>query len=330
MTLMRAMVIREFGEPDILALADIARPEPGPGEVLVEIAYAGVNPADWKARRGWLSQYFNYRFPFVLGFDGAGSVAATGDGVSHVSVGDRVVIATNQGMGQNGSYAAFAIAAAERTVKLPDAVSFDRAACLPTAGMTALEALFDVGGLQPGQQVLVHGGAGGTGGFAIALASRLGARVITTCRTQNDGYVRALGAERSIDYRNTRVGDTVRAWAPNGLDLVVDAVGQGTLVDAVDWVRPGGTIAAIGTLIADEPPHDAVRAAERSIRIVPTISSFAHQGRQLRQLVEHCAAGHFDLVEITAKPLEAVAQAHRQVEDGHVRGKIVLAINPAL
>jgi len=136
---MRAIVIDRFGGPDVLHMAKIDRPTPGPGEVLIEIAYASANPADWKAREGWLSRYFEYRFPFVLGFDAAGRVAALGDDVEGLSVGDRVVLVSNQGMGQNGSYAEFTLAAAERCIPLPAPVSMALAAALPTAGMTALE-----------------------------------------------------------------------------------------------------------------------------------------------------------------------------------------------
>ena len=139
--LMRAIVIDDFGGPDALHMAEIERPLPGPGEVLIEIAYAAANPADWKAREGWLSRYFDYRFPFVLGFDAAGRIAALGEGVEGLSVGDRVVAASNQGMGLNGSYAEFTLAAAERCIPLPASLSMARAAALPTAGMTALENL---------------------------------------------------------------------------------------------------------------------------------------------------------------------------------------------
>lgn len=330
MNTMRAMVIDGFGDPDVLRPAEMPIPAPAPGEVLVQLAYAAANPADWKARQGWLSQYFDYHFPFVLGFDGAGIVAAVGKGVTHVALGDRVVLATNQGMGLNGSYAEYAISAAERTVPLPANLSLARAAALPTAGMTALEALFDVGQLAAGHKVLINGGAGGTGGYAIALAAAAGAQVAVTCSAGNADYVRALGAELAIDYRAEQVGAAIARFAPEGLDLVVDAVGQGSLLEAVDWVRPGGKITAIGTLIPDETPHDAVRAAARGVTVIPTVSTFPNQGRQLARLVQELARGTFDRIQIETLPLDQVAEAHRRIEAGHVRGKLVLAINPAL
>ncbi|MXO74331.1 zinc-binding dehydrogenase [Altererythrobacter aerius] len=324
---MQAMVIDRFGEPDVFRLAEIERPTAGPGQVVIRVAWAGVNPADWKARRGWLAQYFDYRFPFVVGFDAAGTIAEVGAGVTSFAPGDRVVTASNQGLGENGTYAQFVRSDVDRVAHLPGACPMDLAAALPTAGITAFEALFDVGRLEPGQRVLVNGGAGGTGSFAIRLAREAGARVAATARAANHDYLRALGAECAIDYRSGDVAWAVRAWAGDDLALVVDTVGQGTLLDAVDWVRPGGTVAPIGTLIAGEPAHDARRAAARGVRVVPTIASFERQGRQLRALVERLADGAFDTIALTRMTLGQAAEAHRLVEEGHVRGKIVMEVS---
>lgn len=323
---MKAMVIDGFGEPDVFRLADIERPAAGPGQVVVRVAWTGVNPADWKARRGWLAPYFNYRFPFVVGFDAAGTIAETGEGVTGFAAGDRVVTASNQGRGENGSYAQFVRSDVDRVAHLPAVVPLDCAAALPTAAITAFEALFDVGRLEAGSRVLINGGAGGTGSFAIRIATKAGARVAATASAANHDYLRALGVECPIDYRTGDVGAAVRAWAGDDLALVVDTVGQGTLLDAVDWVRPGGTIAAIGTLIPGERQHDAERAAARAVRVIPTMASFERQGRQLRALVELLKQGTFDAVALTRLPLEQAAEAHRLVEAGHVRGKIVLQV----
>lgn len=327
---MKAMIINRFGRPDELQAGEIERPRAAPGHVVIEVAYAGVNPADWKGREGWLARYFDYQFPFVLGFDAAGVISEVGEGVTDLAVGDRVVAASNQGLGERGSYAEFVHAAAERTVRLPDHVGLKEACTLPTAGMTAYEATLDNGRAGPEGRVFVHGGAGGTGSFAIQLARMAGARVATTCSAHNTDYVSTLGSELVIDYRHEDVYAALKAWAPEGLDVVVDTVGQGTLVDIIPVMKRGGRVAPIGTLIPDEPAIDAVQAEAAGVAVIPTVSSFPNQPRQLRALVTALANGTLKVPEITVLPLEQAGEAHRRVQEGHVRGKILLAVNPAL
>ena len=323
---MRAMVLDRFGGPEVLRMGEIERPRAAPGGVVVKVAYAGVNPADWKAREGWLAQYFTYVFPFVVGFDASGWVAEVGDGVVGLKVGDRVVTASNQGRGERGAYADYVAADQARVVRLPDAVGLQDAATLPTAGMTAWEATCDVGGASAGRLVLVNGGAGGTGGFAIQIARQAGARVAATCSAGNADYVTGLGAELAIDYRRGGVVEAVRGWAPDGVDLVVDTVGQGSLVDGIEAIRRGGTFAAIGTLIKDEPWPDLTRAAELGVKVDSVVSNFANQQRQLTLLVAALAAGDIRAPEIEVMPLSQAAQAQRRVQNGHMRGKLLLQV----
>lgn len=327
---MKAMVLDSFGGPEVLHMAEIERPEAAPGQVVVQVAYASVNPADWKAREGWLALYFQYQFPFVVGFDAAGVVAAIGEGVTGLAVGDRVVTPGNQGMGERGSYAEYVRGAAERVIPLPANVSFRQAACLPTAGMTAWKAVFDNGHAGPGQKVVVNGGAGGTGSFAVQLAKMAGAQVAATCSERNFDYVRSLGADQAIDYRAGNVVDAIRAWAPGGVDLIVDTVGQGSFVDTIETVRRGGFICPIGTLIADEAPYDAARAEAAGVSVIPTISDFESQPRQLAGLVEALSAGRIRVPEYAIMPLVEAGEAQRLVQAGHVRGKILLEVDPAL
>lgn len=327
---MEAMVLNRFGGPEVLEPATIERPRAGPGQVVIQVAYAGVNPADWKAREGWLARYFQYAFPFVVGFDAGGLVAEIGEGVTGLAIGDRVVTASNQGKGERGSYAQFVLSDRERVVKLPDYVSLQVAASLPTAAITAWEAVFDVGETKAGQYILVNGGAGGTGGFAVQLAKMAGAKVAATCGPANLDYVRSLGADLAIDYRAGKVREAIAAWAPDGVDLVVDTVGQGSLLDSIEMVRPGGIVAPIGTLIADEPMPDPARAAERGVKIIPTIASFERQERQLNALVEALGAGKIKAPEIAVLPLTDAGEAHRRVAAGHVRGKLLLAVDESL
>ena len=327
---MKAMVLDAFGGPEVLHMAEIERPGVSPGNVIVQVAYASVNPADWKGREGWLSLYFQYQFPFVVGFDAAGIVAEVGEGVEGLRVGDRVVTPGNQGLGERGSYAEYLRAAAERTIKLPDHVSFQQAATLPTAGMTAWEAALDNGKAGPGSMVVVNGGAGGCGSFAIQIAKMAGATVAATCSPRNFDYCRSLGADHVIDYTRGGVVDAIRAWAPGGVDLVVDTVGQGSLIDITPAMKRGGIVCPIGTLIADEPQIDAGEAAAAGVTVIPTISNFMHQPRQLAALVEALAAGKVAVPEMTVLPLSEAGEAQRRVQEGHVRGKILLEVDPSL
>ena len=327
---MQAMVLDGFGGPEVLHMAEIERPEATPGQVVVQVAYASVNPADWKSREGWLAQYFQYQFPFVVGFDAAGVVAAVGEGVTGLAVGDRVVTPGNQGMGERGSYAEYVRSTADRVIPLPANVSFLQAATLPTAGMTAWKAVFDNGHAGPGQKVVVNGGAGGTGSFAIQLARMAGAEVAATCSAGNFEYVRQLGASHAIDYRAGNVVDAIRAWAPDGVDLIVDTVGQGTFVDTIETVRRGGLICPIGTLIADEAPYDPARLTAAGVSVTPIISDFDSQPRQLAGLVEALSAGRIRVPDHVIMPLAEAGRAQALVQAGHVRGKILLEVNPAL
>ncbi len=325
---MRAVVMDRFGGPEVLRLDRVPIPEPGAGEVLIRVSHAGVNPADWKCREGWLAPFFDYRFPFVLGFDMAGTIVDVGPGVADLRVGERVVAYSRQGRGEWGSYSEYALAWVDGVARLPAGVGDVAAAAIPTAGITAWEALFESGRIGSGQKVLVHGGAGGVGSYAIQLARHTGASVAVTCGPRNLDYVRALGAELAIDYRAGSVEQAVAEWAPQGVDLVLDAVGQGSLPRAVQLTKPGGVVAPIATLIADERPHNAEQAARRDVRIVPTMSTYERSGGQLRQLAALLAQGRLRATQIETLPLESAAEAHRLIQSGHVRGKLVLAMAP--
>ena len=327
---MKAMVLDRFGGPEVLHMAEIERPAATPGQVVVQVGYASVNPADWKSREGWLAQYFQYQFPFVVGFDAAGVVAEMGEGVTGLNVGDRVVTPGNQGMGERGSYAEYVRSAAERVIPLPAGVTLQQAATLPTAGMTAWKAVLDLGQAAPGKRVVVNGGAGGTGSFAVQLAKMAGAQVAATCSPRNFDYVRALGADHVIDYRAGGVVEAIRAWAPEGVDLIVDTVGQGTFVDTIETLKRGGIICPIGTLIADEVPYDPARAEAAGVTVLPTVSDFESQPRQLAGLVEALASARIRAPEFTVMPLDQAGEAQRLVAAGHVRGKILLEVNPTL
>lgn len=323
---MRAMVIHSFGGPEVLVPGEIEIPETKPGNVVIKVAYASVNPADWKAREGWLSRYFDYKFPFVVGFDAAGVIASVGEGVTEYKVGDRVLTKSNQGNGERGTYAEYVAAAVDQCGHIADSLDFATAASIPTAAITSWEGLFGTGALKAEQTLLINGGAGGMGSFAIQFAKHAGVKVAVTCGPKNIDYVTDLGADLAIDYRNENVLERVLAWAPGGVDVIMDTVGQGTLADGIAMTRPGGIIAPIGTLIPDEPQFDPVAAAKRGVTVIPTMSNREKAGDYLRHIANEYGKGVYRAPELTFMELEQAAEAHRMVKNGHVRGKIVLHV----
>ncbi len=324
---MRAMIIERTGGPEVLQLAEAPTPEPGPGQVLVRVACAGVNPADWKDREGMLAIYAPYRFPYIIGFDAAGIVERLGPGVENLRPGDRVFTPGNHGQGAWGSYAEFMVADADRVASIPDSMSFAAAASIPVAALTGWQALFDRGGLEAGQRIMIHGGSGGLGSFAVQFARWAGAAVSATCSTANVDYVSTLGAARVIDYRREDIKEAIKAWAPGGLDLLVDAVGASTLPDGLDMVRPDGAYVSIPTLTddGDIEASFAAAAAHRVRRIFSTMSDIGCGG-QLATIAGLITDGHVTLPPLQTLPLEQAAQAHVMIQTGHVRGKIVLSV----
>lgn len=323
---MFAMVIDGFGGAERLRPAELPIPEPGPGQVRVRVVAAGVNPADWKTREGFLAKYITYAFPFVLGFDLAGVVDALGEGVEYPAVGTRVFGTSMQGQGLSGSYAEYALAHAAMLQPIPEGIGFAQAAILPTAGTTALGGLVDVGGLTAGQSVLIHGGAGGVGSIALQIAKTMGARVLTTCSAHNADYVLGLGADLAIDYRSR---DVVAACGA-GVDLVLDAVGQGSLLPhATAIVRPGGTYVEIETLLSAASEQDIAHAALAGVRVVSNMIAIDRLPDQLRRLAELVAEGAVIPPLSETWPLRDAADAHRRIEAGHQRGKIALAVSEA-
>ncbi len=324
---MHAMIIRKTGGPEVFEYAEIETPEAGPGEVLVRVACAGVNPADWKNRQGLLEQYRPYQFPYIIGFDAAGIVAAVGEGVDAFETGERVFTPTNHGQGGQGSYAEYTVANADRVARIPDTLSFAGAAALPVAALTAWQGLFDRGGLQPDQMALIHGGSGGLGSFAVQFARWAGARVAATCSTPNVNYLKSLGVERVIDYAEEDIARAVTGWAPQGLDYLMDAVGVSTLPDALELVRGGGTFVSIPTLVDDgDISAAATAAAEKGVQRVFSTMDDAGCAPTLEKIAGLLASGDIKLPPLQEFPLRDVARVHRILQEGHNRGKMVLRV----
>lgn len=299
---MQAVLIRETGGPDVLHYEEAERPEAGDGQVLIRVRAASVNPTDWKSRRG-LSEV---RLPAVLGRDASGTLEVSrADGFAE---GEDVL-----GYVPGGGYAEFVLASADTIAKKPAALSFEQAAALPVAGMTAWQALFDRGGLTGGQTALIAGAAGGVGHLAVQFAKLAGARVIGTGSSRNRDFVLGLGADEYVDYTAQDVSQAV-----SGVDVAFDTVGGDTTESLVPTLREGGTLVTI----ASAPPEEAARARGASAQLLVMSPS----SEQLARIAELVAGGEVRVEISELLPLTDVQRAHELSETGHARGKIVLTV----
>ncbi|MBS2537181.1 NADP-dependent oxidoreductase [Catenulispora sp. NF23] len=315
---MRAVVQDSFGGPEVLRVESVPRPEPLPTEVLVRVHSAGINPVDWKTRGGTGMAGVLGAPPFVLGWDVSGVVEAVGFGVTTLRVGDEVY-----GMPwfprAAGGYGEYVTAPARQFARKPAAASHEQAAAVPLAALTAWQALVDTADVRAGQRVLVHAAAGGVGHFAVQFAKHLGAHVIATASSARHEWLRELGADEAVDYREVRFEDVLR-----DIDVVIDLVGDAhdkTSLRSLEVLRPGGLLVAIPAGVS---PELAEAAAERGVRVTPFLVE--PDGPALARIAELIDAGQV-VVEVAAVfPLEQAAQAHIQGEGGRTRGKLVLRV----
>lgn len=308
---MRAAAIAEFGGPEVLRVADVPDPLVGPDVVLIRARAAGINPVDFKIRAGGLAARYPCHFPLIPGWDVAGVVEAVGPAVPEYAPGDEVVGYVRRDHIQWGTYAELVPAPVRTLAPKPASLSWAEAAALPLAGLTAWQLLSRVLEVGEGDVVLVHAASGGVGTFAVQLAQVLGARVIGTASEASHEHLRALGAE-PVRYGEGLV-ERVRALAPGGATAVVDLVGGDALEVSPALLAEGGRLASV---------TDAARVRELGGRYwfvrpdaagLAEVCRFAEEGRLSVRL-----QGTY--------PLEDAAEAHRTIEDGHVKGKLALEI----
>ena len=316
---MKAIVFNRYGGPEVLELKEIDRPTPADDGVLVRVVAASVNAGDLFCMRGspWLAR-FAVGFPrpkdYVLGWDWAGRVEAVGQGVTRFRPGDEVYAAAS------GAFAEFAAAPEERVALMPAGCTFEQAAALPTAGITALQGLRDAGKVRPGRKVLINGASGGVGHFAVQIAAALGAEVTGVCSTRNVEMVRALGADHVVDYTRedfTRSGQQY--------DLILDNVSSRSFADLRRALAPGGQIipnsgyGGMGYVLRAFALAPFRRGLQK-----PLTTHMA--GAELDALGELVAAGKLRPVIDRAYPLAETAAALRSFADEHPRGKVVITV----
>ena len=332
--MMQAISINQWGSADYFQQVNMPVPELDADDVLVKVAYAGINPADWKMRAGHLAQAMpNLGFPLVLGLDASGTVVATGKNVTSLNVGDRVASGTNLlHSGKPGSYAQYVVVNEQRAVKIPESVSLAAAATLTTPATTAWQALFssEKGALTHGQgkKILINGASGGVGSYAVQFAKQAGAEVATTSSTQNLSYVESLGSDFLIDYKTQDITQRLKSFAPNGVDLILDTVSAGSISNPLDLLKPGGTLISIATITDDGDIEASMALAkEKGVHHVYAMVSEEGMKQQLNKIVAMAAAGELILPPTESFSMLDIAQAHTLMETGKARGKMVLEIS---
>jgi NADPH:quinone reductase-like Zn-dependent oxidoreductase len=306
---MKAIVAHDYGGPEVLKLEEVPVPEPKENEVLVRVIASGVNPADPLILNGKFAKEFGTHLPLILGYDMAGVVVKTGAKVTKLKVGDPVYAYLLWG----GGWAEYCISNEGESSIKPKSLSFVDASAVPLAGLTAWQALIDTGKIQSGQTVLIHGGSGGVGGFAIQIAKARGARVIATASTANQDLLKQLGADVAIDYTKQNWESTV-----HDVDFALLPVGGETMKRTYGVMKKGGIVA---TLISRADPAELEK---RGIRGAPI---FSHpEANELGEITKLIDAGKVKSVVTQILPLTDAAKADEQAETHHTRGKIVLKI----
>jgi NADPH:quinone reductase-like Zn-dependent oxidoreductase len=311
METMKAVRVHQYGGPEVLKYEEAPRPNPGPGEVLVRIRAAGVNPVDWKVREGHMREALAYRMPFVPGWDVSGVVEATGPNVTRLNTGDEVY--GYPSVVRDGTYAEYAVVPEAELALKPRSVDHVEAASVPMAALTAWQGLFDAGDLRTDQKVLIHGGAGGVGSFAIQLARWRGAFITATASGRNQEFLRNLGADLTIDYEKSRFDRLVC-----DVDLVLDTVGGDTLRRSWKVLKKGGI------LVSTVEAPDAGLAQVHGVRaaLVDTQANPA----QLAEIAGLVDAGMVRPIVEAVFPLNEARNAQELSQTGHARGKIVLKV----
>lgn len=331
---MKAFVVPSYSKP--LTATELDAPQVGEREVLIQVAATSLNQLDEKVRRGEFKTFLRYRAPFTLGHDVAGTVAAVGSSVTELSVGDEVY--ARLGDGRIGAFAEQVAARVEDVALRPRTITAAEAASLPLVALTAWQALVEVGGVRPGQKVLIHAGSGGVGTIAIQLAKHFGATVATTASAANAQLVRDLGADLVIDYRTEKFEERVSDY-----DLVLDGVGADNVLRSLITLKPGGI--AIGISGPPTPAFARARGLNPALRLVMgLLSSKARRlarkrgvryqllfmradGRQLAEITSLVEAGTLRPVVGRTVAFDDIPTALSEVGKDGTPGKTVAVID---
>ena len=307
---MKAVRFHEYGGPEVLRYEDVDRPRPAAAQVLIRVAATSFNPVDAAIRSGFLQQVFPVALPHTPGIDVAGTLAEIGEGVAGWSVGEAVVGFLP--MTEDGASAEFVLAPAELLTGAPTSIPLVDAAGLPSASLSAWQALFEQADLKAGQRVLVNGAGGGVGGYALQLAKQAGATVIATASPRSREAVEALGADRIVDYTATAVTEAISEPVEVVLNLV--NAPESDLAGLTDLVSDGGVLVSTTSPVRDDPGRDV-----RSVRLF-----VRSDAGQLATIVERVDSGELRVDVSERFPLSEIARVHELGEAGKFRGKVIL------
>ena len=312
MTDMRAVCFTEFGDPSVLHVRAVPLPSPGPGQVRVRVAAATVNPTDIGFRLGGRHLPDGMAPPYIAGMDLAGVIDAAGPGVSAWQAGDRVMAAVSPWVPGGGAQAEYVLVDEDQLARVPDGIPLEAAATLPMNAMTVRSAL-DMLGLRPGQTLAVTGSAGAIGQYAIQLGTHEGLVVTGDAKPEDAELIRSFGARHVVE-RGAGMAAGVRALYPSGVDAVIDAALLGPAI--LPAVRDGGQLLAVRPFQGE---------TERGITIsLVLVGQHLHEGARLAELADLAAKGVLTLRIAEVLPAERAAEAHRRLEAGGVRGRLVL------
>ncbi|MBC7421940.1 MAG: NADP-dependent oxidoreductase [Ferruginibacter sp.] len=317
---MKAIRIYEFGGPEVLKLEDIERPIAAADEILVKMYASGVNPLDWAVRNGGNDALRPLlKLPITLGWDAAGIVEETGSNVTGFKKGDEVYGVPN--FPGNGSYAEYCAAKASQFALKPKSLNFNEAAGVPLAALTAWSGIFECGNLQAGQRILIYGATGGVGSFAVQLAKAKGAYVIGIASTANIHYLKQLGADEAIDYKTQNFEDLV-----HGIDIAFDGSPLRDNTERLRFVKvlkQGGTLVSVNV---DMPFNDEVTQALVQKNATGKLAFMQSRRDWLEEIAQLIDESKVKVFISKVFSLCQVAEAHRESETWHVRGKLILQI----
>ncbi len=315
---MKAAIINSYGSPEVLRYQDVEPPQIKRDQLRVKVHAASVNPIDWKIRKGMLRLLTGNSFPMILGFDVSGEVVEVGQSVTQFKPGDLIYARLDQLPG--GAYAEYAPIAAKVAAPKPENLTHEQAAAVPLAALTALQALRDEGGLQPGHKVLINGSSGGVGTFAVQIAKAMAAEVTAVCSTKNIELVKTLGADRTLDYTQQDFTQDAARY-----DIIFDAVGNRSFAQCQGALNPKGVYVTTQPLPASFLESLLTLPWPGKKAKVILLKSSAQDLADLKALIE---AGKIRCIIDRTYPLAETAAAHARSETERAVGKIVITVAP--